>query len=254
MKTIGLLGGMSWHSSANYYRLVNEQVAARLGGHRSARCLLASLDFEPVRDMQRRGAWDEAGTHLADAARGLQDGGADFVLLCTNLMHKAAPDIEATLDIPFLHIADAVGARLAAAGHTKVGLLGARWVMEETFYSDRLGRYGVDVVVPDAAGREVVDRVIFDELTLGRVEDTSRTAYVAIIDQLVTDGAQAIVLACTEIAQLIGDADSPVPVIDSTYTHATAAVEAALAADDGPSPRAELPAGTGSAASFVRSF
>lgn len=232
MKTIGLLGGMSWYSSADYYRLINEQVNTRLGGHRSAQCLLASLDFEQVRNMQRRNAWDEAGAYLAAAARRLQDGGADFVVLCTNLMHKAAPDIEAALDIPFLHIADAVGAQIANAGHTRVGLLGTRWVMEETFYRDRLqDRYGVEVVVPDAAGRELVDRVIFDELTLGRVEDASRADYVAIIEQLAADGAQAIVLACTEIELLIGENDSPIPLIDSTYSYATAAVDAALAVE-----------------------
>lgn len=229
MKTIGLLGGMSWHSSADYYRLVNEEVATRLGGHHSAQCLLASLDFEEVRDLQRREAWDEAGALLAAAARGLQDGGADFVVLCTNLMHKAAPEIEAVLDIAFLHIADAVGAQAVAAGHTRVGLLGTRWVMEETFYSDRLrSAYGVEVVVPDAAGRELVDRVIFDELTLGRVEDASRAAYVAVIEQLAAAGAQAVVLACTEIELLIGAKDSPIPVIDSTYAHAMAAVDASL--------------------------
>lgn len=230
MKTIGLLGGMSWHSSADYYRLINEQVADRLGGHRSAECLLASLDFEQVRDMQRRDAWDEASAHLVAAALRVQAGGADLVVLCTNLMHKAAPDIEAALDIPFLHIADAVGARLAAGGHTRVGLLGARWVMEEPFYRERLRTgYGADVLVPDVAGRELVDRVIFEELTLGRVEATSRAHYVDVIEKLAERGATAVVLACTEIELLISDGDSPIPVIDSTRAHAVAAVDAALA-------------------------
>lgn len=230
MKTIGLLGGMSWHSSADYYRLINEEVARRLGGHHSARCLLTSLDFEEVRDLQRRDAWDEAAETLATAARRLQAGGADLVVLCTNLMHKAAPEIEAALDVPFLHIADAVGAQATAAGHARVGLLGTRWVMEETFYRDRLhSGWGIDVVVPDDAGRALVDRVIFDELTLGRIEDRSRSDYVAIIESLAADGAQAVVLACTEIELLISQEDSPIPVLDSTAAHASAAVTAALA-------------------------
>jgi aspartate racemase len=229
MKTIGLLGGMSWHSSADYYRLINEQVAARLGGHHSARVLLASLDFEEVRDFQRRDAWDEAAEYLALAGRKLQEGGAELLVMCTNLMHRVAPQIEAAVDIPFLHIADAVGKRVAADGHAHVGLLGARWVMEETFYTDRLrDRYGVEVSVPNAAGRALVDRVIFDELTLGRIEDASRTSFVGIIEGLEAAGAQAVVLACTELELLVGESDSPIPVIDSTRTHATAAVDAAL--------------------------
>lgn len=230
MKTIGLLGGMSWYSSADYYRLINEEVAARLGGHRSARCVLASVDFEQVRDLQRRDAWDEAGEFLAEQARRLQAAGADLVLLCTNLMHKAAPQIEAALDIPFLHIADAVGAQLTAGGFTQVGLLGTRWVMEEDFYRDRLrDGFGVEVLVPGAGDRTMIDRVIFDELTVGRVEDASRAGYIRVIEQLAADGAQAIVLACTEIELLIGEQDSPLPVIDSTRSHALAAVDAALA-------------------------
>lgn len=229
MKTIGLLGGMSWYSSADYYRLINEEVAARLGGHRSARCVLASVDFEQVRDLQRRDAWDEAGEFLAEQARRLQAAGADLVVLCTNLMHKAAPQIEAALDIPFLHIADAVGARLTVGGFTRVGLLGTRWVMEEAFYRDRLrDGFDVQVVVPDADDRAMIDRVIFDELTVGQVLDTSRAGYVRVIEQLAADGAQAIVLACTEIELLIGEQDSPLPVVDSTRVHAMAAVDAAL--------------------------
>lgn len=230
MKTIGMLGGMSWHSSADYYRLVNEEVAKRLGGHRSAQCLLISVDFERVRDLQRRDAWDEAGEFLAAEALKLQRAGADLVVLCTNLMHKGAPAIQAALDIPFLHIADAVGARAAAGGFGRVGLLGTRWVMEETFYSDRLReRFGVEVVIPNADLREMINRVIFDELTVGVINDASRAAYVAVIQQLKEDGAQAVVLACTEIELLIGDKDSPIPVIDSTRAHALAAVDAALA-------------------------
>lgn len=222
---------MSWHSTANYYRLINEQVAERIGGHHSALCLVASLDFAEVREFQRRDAWDEAGDHLASAAKRLEAGGADMVLLCANLMHKVAPQIEAAIDIPFLHIADAVGAQAFAEGHTKVGLLGARWVMEETFYRDRLqDRWGIDVVIPDEAGRAMVDRVIFDELTVGRVEDASREAFVTIIEGLAAQGAQAVLLSCTEIELLIKQSDSPIPVIDSMLAHASAAVAAAVVA------------------------
>lgn len=229
MKTIGLLGGMSWHSTADYYRLINEQVAQRLGGHHSAKCLVVSLDFEEVRAFQVRDAWDEAGEYLAGAAQQLEAGGADMVLLCTNLMHKAAAQIEAAISIPFLHIADAVGAQAVAAGHSRVGMLGARWVMEETFYKDRLqDRWGIEVIVPDEAGRALVDRVIFDELTVGLVENQSREGFVGIIEGLAADGAQAVLLSCTEIELLIKQEHSPIPVIDSTQSHASAAVAEAL--------------------------
>lgn len=240
VKTIGMLGGMSWHSSASYYDLVNREIASRLGGHHSAQCVMASVDFEQVRDLQRRDAWDEAGELLAARALGLQRAGADFVLICTNLMHKTAPAVEAALDVPLLHIADAVGEQASAAGHRRLGILGARWVMEETFYGDRLReRFGIEAVVPEAADRTLVDRVIFDELTQGRFEPASRDAYVRVIERLAAAGADSVVLACTEIGLLIGEDDSPLPLIDSTRAHALAAVERSLAGNEPATDRVE---------------
>lgn len=230
MKTIGLLGGMSWHSTADYYRIINEQIATRRGGHHSAQIVMVSLDFEEIRDLQRRDAWDEAGACLVAAGTRLQEAGADLIVLCTNLMHKVAGDLETGLQTPLLHIADAVGNRLTTEGHRTVGLLGTRPVMEETFYRDRLRQqHGVEVLTPDRIGRELVDRVIFDELTVGTINEASRAAYIDIIDGLAAQGAEAIVLGCTEIELLITDTDSPIPVVDSTHTHAVAAAEAALA-------------------------
>lgn len=228
MRTIGLLGGMSWDSSATYYREINTEVRRRLGGHHCARLVLASLDFAEVRELQLRGDWAGAGALLADGARRLQAAGADLVVLATNLMHKVAPAIESAVDVPLLHIADAVGARAQALGATRVALLGARWVMEEDFYADRLARWGVEVLVPDAADRAEIDRVIFDELTRGVLADPSRAAYVDVVTRLAACGAQAVVLACTEIGLLIGPDDVPLPVIDSALVHALAAVDAAV--------------------------
>jgi aspartate racemase len=231
MRTIGLLGGMSWDSSATYYRQINTEVRRRLGGHHCARVVMVSLDFAEVRELQLRGDWTAAGALLADGVRRLEAAGADVAVLCTNLMHKVAPAIEAGTDIPLLHIADAVGARARALGATRVGLLGARWVMEEDFYADRLARWGVEVLVPDAADRAEIDRVIFDELTQSVLEDRSRAAYLEIIGRLAARGAQAVVLGCTEIGLLISPDDVPVPVIDSALVHALAAVDDALAGD-----------------------
>jgi aspartate racemase len=229
MRTLGVIGGMSWDSTATYYRVLNEEVRRRLGGHSCASIVLVSLDFEQVRELQRRGDWDAAAALLADAARRLQGAGADAVLLATNLMHKVAPSIEAALDVPFLHIADAVGAEARRLGAGRVGLLGARWVMEETFYADRLARWGVDVVVPDAAGRAEVDRIVFEELTLGKITDAARATYVDVVRDLAGRGAQAVVLGCTEIGLLLRPDDVAVPLLDSATLHALAAVDHALA-------------------------
>ena len=237
MKTIGLVGGMSWHSTATYYRLINEQVAARLGGHASARISLQSLDFSEVRDCQVRGDWAGSAALLADATRRCVAGGAELVGLCTNLMHKnfaALEDAAAEHDVPAVHIADAVAAVARREGWTTLGLLGARWVMEETFYAERLAAHGISVVVPDEAGRELVDRVVFDEITQGVFRDESRAAYVDVMRDLSARGADAVVLACTEIGLLVGADDAPLPVVDSAVAHASLLVDLAL--DAAPAP------------------
>ena len=228
MKTIGLVGGMSWHSTATYYRLINEQVAARLGGHASARISLQSLDFAEVRDCQERGDWAASAALLADAARRCQAGGAELVGLCTNLMHKNFPALEAAVSVPAVHIADAVAVVARREGWSTLGLLGARWVMEETFYADRLRSHGLDVLVPEGEDRTLVHDVIYDELVLGVVRDESRAAYVDVVRRLVDRGAGGVVLGCTEIELLIGPADVPVPVFATTRLHALAAVDFAL--------------------------
>jgi aspartate racemase len=228
MLTIGLIGGMSWHSTEAYYRRINEQVASRLGGHASARISLQSLNFAEVRDCQVRGDWAGSAAMLADAARRCEAGGADLVALCTNLMHKNFPALEAALSVRAVHIADAVAAVARREGWTTLGLLGARWVMEETFYADRLAEHGISVVVPDAAGRELVDRVVFDEITQGRFLETSRAAYVDVMRDLAARGADATVLACTEIGLLVSPDQAPLPVIDSATAHADLMVDLAL--------------------------
>lgn len=228
MKTIGLIGGMSWYSTATYYRILNEQVAARLGGHASARVSLQSLDFSEVRDCQLRGDWAGSAALLADAAQRCEAGGADMVALCTNTMHKNFAALEDAVTVPAVHIADAVAAVAQRNGWRTLGLLGTRGVMEETFYAERLAGHGIDVVVPDEAGRELVDRVIFDEITQGVIRDESRAAYVELMRDLRAQGADAVVLACTEIGLLVGPGDAPLPVIDSTEAHAHVLVDLAL--------------------------
>ena len=229
MKTIGLIGGMSWHSTEAYYRRINEQVAQRLGGHSSARISLQSLNFAEVRDCQVRGDWAGSAALLAEAATRCEAGGADLVALCTNLMHKNFAALESALTVPAVHIADAVAAVARREGWTTLGLLGARWVMEETFYADRLAEHGISVVVPDAAGRDLVDRVVFDEITQGRFLEPSRAAYVDVMRDLSARGADAVVLACTEIGLLVSPDQAPLPVIDSATAHADLMVELALA-------------------------
>ena len=229
MKTIGLIGGMSWESTLPYYRQVNQTVKAHLGGLHSARVVLVSVDFHDVETLQRAGDWAAAGALLADAARSLQAAGADFIVLCTNTMHKVAPAIEAAAGIPLLHIADPTAAAIKAAGHTRIGLLGTRFTMEQAFYQERLrALHGLDVIVPEPAERDLVHRVIYEELCLGNVVDASRDDYRRVIAALVARGAQAIILGCTEISLLIAPSDAAVPLFDTTAIHARKAAEFAL--------------------------
>lgn len=232
MKCIGLLGGMSWESTVSYYQALNRGVRAQLGGLHSARVLLNSVDFAAIERLQHAGDWPATAGLLAAEARKLQDGGADFLLIGTNTMHKVAPEIEAAIDIPLLHIADATATKLRADGITRVGLLGTRFTMEQEFYKGRLqDRFGLAVLVPDEAGRERVHRIIYDELCLGEIRESSRAEYLAIIEELAAAGAEAVILGCTEIALLVGDARAAVPLYDTTAIHAEAAVALALASD-----------------------
>ncbi|MFE3936717.1 aspartate/glutamate racemase family protein, partial [Streptomyces goshikiensis] len=228
MKTIGLLGGMSWESTAEYYRLLNELTRERLGGLHSARCVLYSVDFAEIERLQAGGRWSEAGEVLAAAAGSLEAAGADLVLICTNTMHKVADQVQAGISVPLLHLADATADAVKAAGARRVGLLGTAFTMEQDFYRGRLAAAGLDVRVPDAAGRALVHQVIYEELCQGIVREESRAAYRHVIGQLVADGAERIILGCTEIELLVGAADSPVPVFPTARIHAEAAVEAAL--------------------------
>jgi aspartate racemase len=228
MKTIGLLGGMSWESTALYYRLINEATKRRLGGLHSAPIAMLSVDFQPIEALQHAGDWAALGDELAAAARGVEAAGADLLLLCTNTMHKVAPAIEAAIDIRFLHIADATARAVKAAGIDRVGLLGTRFTMEEDFYKGRLGEHGIDVLVPDEAERERVHRVIYDELCRGDIRAASRDDYLRIIDGLVARGADAVIEGCTEIGMLVKPAHTPVTLFDTTAIHAAEAVSEAL--------------------------
>lgn len=226
---IGLIGGMSWESSAEYYRIINRAVRDRLGGLRSARCVMWSFDFGEIEALQHAGQWEDAAALLADAARRLERGGADFLLICTNTMHRMADQVQAAVRIPLLHIADATAERVNAKGIRRIGLLGTAFTMEQDFYKGRLQRvFGLNVIVPEAGDRAVVHRVIYDELVQGRVEPASRDAYRAVIARLVGRGAEAVILGCTEIMLLVGPSDSPVPLFDTTRIHAEAAVDRAL--------------------------
>jgi aspartate racemase len=227
MKTIGLLGGMSWESTALYYRLINEAVKQRLGGLHSAPMIVNSVDFHYIEELQREGRWEEAGRLLAEQARAVERAGAGLLVLCTNTMHKVTPAIERAISIPLLHIADTTASAITRAGISKVGLLGTRFTMEQEFYVGRLREHGLDVLVPDAAGRDLVHRVIYDELCLGRVLPQSRERYREVIAGLVGRGAQGILLGCTEITMLVGPQDCGVPAFDTTALHALAAVDAA---------------------------
>lgn len=228
MRRIGMLGGMSWESTAEYYRIANQLVRERRGGLHSADILLASLDFADVQRLQATGRWDDAGDLLAQHARRLEEAGAEILVLCTNTMHKVAPAIERAVTIPFLHLADTTAAAVRRAGLTRVGLLGTAFTMEQSFYIDRLATHGVEAIVPAAEDRAEVHRVIFEELVVGVVRDDSREQYRRVIARLVDRGAEGIILGCTEIELLVTAADSPVPVFPTTRLHVEAAVEAAL--------------------------
>ena len=229
MKTIGLLGGMSWESSIEYYRVINQTVKAKLGGLHSAKSLMYSVDFAEVEILQHQGRWAEAADMLVEAAQSLEKAGADLIVLCTNTMHKVAYEIQANVEIPFLHIADATAQRVLASGLRTIGLLGTRFTMEEEFYKGRLSQnYGLNVIIPDAQEREIVHRVIYDELVVGKIEPSSQAQYVQIIEQMVGQGAEGIILGCTEIGLLLHQEDSRVPLFDTTRIHAEAAVEYAL--------------------------
>lgn len=231
MKTLGLLGGMSWESTQTYYRLLNQQVGARLGGLHSARLVLYSVDFAEIERLQHSGDWDATADILIDAAGTLQAAGAEGLVLCTNTMHKVAPRIEAAVPLPLLHVADATAAALKADGIDCVGLIGTRFTMEQAFYKDRLTAAGIDVRVPNDAQRERIHAVIFNELCRGEIRDDARRDYLAIIDALQAEGAQGVILGCTEVGLLVGQADTPVALYDTTEIHARQAVAFALGED-----------------------
>jgi aspartate racemase len=229
MKTIGLIGGMSWESTVPYYAMINEAVRDRLGGLHSAKIALYSVEFAEVERMQHEGRWDDAGALLADVARRLERAGADFLVLCTNTMHLVAPQIESAVSIPLLHIADPTAAAVKRAGISTIGVLATRFTMEKDFYRARLEATGLRVLTPGPDDRDLVHRVIYDELCLGRIEEASRSAYQDVIGRLVDAGAEGIILGCTEIGLLIKPGDAPVPLFDTTTLHARAAADLALA-------------------------
>ncbi|QDQ28988.1 aspartate/glutamate racemase family protein [Chitinimonas arctica] len=227
-RTIGLLGGMSWESTVPYYQQINQTVRARLGGLHSARILLHSVDFQEIASLQSQGDWDEAGRRLAAIARQLEQGGADLLVLCTNTMHKVADAITAAVQIPLLHIADPTASAIKAAGMSQIGLLGTRFTMEQDFYRARLALHGITALVPEAEDRDTVHDIIYQELCQGQIKPASRETYLRIIDKLAAQGAQGIILGCTEIGLLIGPQDIELPLFDTTRLHAVAAAEKAL--------------------------
>ena len=229
MKTIGLIGGMSWASTAEYYRIINEAIRERLGGSHSAKIVMYSVEFEEVRELHRAGNWGEATNLMIDAAKRVERGGADFVLICTNTMHKMADDVQASINIPLLHIADATAEAIIPFGFKKLGLLGSTFTMEEDFYKGRLKeKYDLDVVIPGEAERQIIDNIIFNELCMGEIKNSSREQIKTIMKKLIDGGAQGIILGCTELPLLIKREDCPVPLFDTTAIHAKAAVEYAF--------------------------
>ncbi|MBT3144836.1 aspartate/glutamate racemase family protein [Neptunomonas phycophila] len=229
MLTIGLLGGMSWESTQTYYQLLNEGIKQDRGGLHSAKIILNSLDFADIEALQHAGDWPATADILTSAAQAVERAGADFLVICTNTMHKVAPAIQSGIKIPILHIADATALALKAAGIDRVGLLGTRFTMEQDFYKQRLiDQFGIDVIIPDQTQRDTVHSVIYNELCLGTINPTSRQAYLAIIESLSEQGAQAIILGCTEIALLVKQTDTSVPLYDTTEIHAKAAISKAL--------------------------
>lgn len=229
MKTIGLIGGMSWESSVEYYRIINERVKEKLGGLHSAKCLMYSVDFAEVERYQKQGEWGQAAELLIDAARRLERGGADFILICTNTMHKVADEIQQKIQIPILHIVDATAEKIKEARHKRIGLLGTKFTMEEPFYKGRLTeKYQLEVLVPESEERAFINQVIFQELCLGILKEGSRSRFTQIIESLSDKGAEAVILGCTEIPLLVKQADVSIPLFDTTRIHAEAAVEYAL--------------------------
>jgi aspartate racemase len=230
MKTIGLIGGMSWESTVTYYRIINEAVRDRLGGLHSAACVLWSFDFDEIEALQHRGDWEAATRRMIDAARAVERAGADFIVVCTNTMHLMADDVQAAVRIPLLHIADATADAIRGAGLCKVGLLATRFTMEGDFYKGRLiEKHGLAVLIPDKAEREIVHEIIYNELCRGRINDRSRQRFRAIVRRLADAGAEGVILGCTEIGLLVRPEDSPVRLFDTTCIHAEAAVDVALA-------------------------
>jgi len=228
MKTIGLIGGMSWESSSEYYRILNEEIKLRLGGFHSAKCILYSVDFEEIENFQRKSEWGKAAHILNDAARGLELAGADFIVICTNTMHKIANEIQSGIQIPLLHIADVTAQQVLLSEIKTIGLLGTRYTMEQDFYKSRLEAQGIKVLVPKETDRVVVNKVIYNELCLGQILDESRAIYKHIIQNLIERGAGGIILGCTEIGLLVKSEDSTVPLFDTTLLHAKGAVNLAL--------------------------
>ncbi len=228
MKTIGLIGGMSWESSVEYYRIINEEVKNRLGGLHSGKCLLYSVDFEEIERFQAEGKWEEAGKLLGDAAYSLEKGGADFIVICTNTMHKVIDYVEEKINIPILHIADATANQIKKSNLHTVGLLGTKYTMEQDFYKARIKSNGIEVLVPNDSEREMINKVIYEELCLGNIKQSSRDYYKKVITNLVDNGAEGIILGCTEIGLLVKQEDSEVPLFDTTEIHAIESVKKAL--------------------------
>lgn len=228
MKVIGLLGGMSWESSVEYYRIINGEVKRKLGGLHSAKSLLYSVDFEEIEQYQAEGNWEKAGEVLANAAHSLEKGGADFIVICTNTMHKVIDDIRSKINIPIVHIADATASRINEKGLRTIGLLGTKYTMEQDFYKSRLELNGIKVIVPNAEERELINKIIYEELCLGKIHQESRDYYKKVIQGLIELGAEGIILGCTEIGLLVKPEDSKVPVFDTTYIHAVEAVNISL--------------------------
>lgn len=231
MKTIGLIGGMSFESTIEYYRIINEEVRRQYGGLHSAKCILYSVDFEEIERCQSENRWHEAGEILSSAALSLEDAGADFIIICTNTMHKVSDDIQENIDIPILHIADTTAEVIKLDNIKSVGLLGTRYTMEQSFYKSKIEEQGIEINIPDAADRDIVNRIIFEELCLGEVKDSSRKQYQNIIQKLTEEGAEGIILGCTEIGLLLKPEDVPVPVYDTTEIHAVEAVNKAMIND-----------------------
>ena len=232
MKTIGMLGGMSWESSLEYYRIVNESVKNRLGGFHSAKCVLYSVDFEEVEKLQHLGDWDELTRLMMDAAKRLERAGADFLVICTNTMHKMAEEVEGVIGIPLLHIVDVTADAIRAGGNTRVGLLGTKFTMEQDFYKGRLKeKHGLEVLIPSEEERQIVHDILYSELCLGEIKDLSKNKFKEIIQNLVDRGAQGVILGCTEIPLIVNQNDYAIPVYDTTALHAEAAVEFALKND-----------------------